>query len=63
MLVDITRVPDAPIKCSELRQHRVVPGLDDPIHRVRLQGNDLTGIDQDHFNVVLGQRKPKPWLH
>ena len=38
MLVDITRVPDAPIECSESRQHRVTPGLDDPIHRVRLQG-------------------------
>jgi hypothetical protein len=47
MLVDITRVPDAPIKCSELRQYRVVPGLDDPIHRVRLQGNDPTGKQSD----------------
>ena len=47
MFIDITHVPDTAVKCSEPCERGVVPGVDDPIDRVRLQGNDLTGKQSD----------------
>ena len=53
MLIDIPHVPDVAVKFSESREHGVIPGVDYPIHRVRLQGNDLTGKQSDRVAEQL----------